>query len=337
MFKRYLLTPLALTAILAGGLAGETLAAAQRTFVSSTGNDANPCSLASPCRAFDAAIAQTSANGEVIVLDSAGYGPATITQPVSIIAPPGIYAGISVTSGALGGVGMTVNAGSGKVTLRGLTINNISGGTSGIAFLSGTSLYVDSVIVTNFPTAGLAATVGASSSVIVTNSIFRDNGTGAVFSASSGTLTVGIENTLLGRNTTGLDFRDGTVGTVHFSTVSGGSNGVVVAPPTGGKTANIELRDSTISDNGNVGVSATQTGAGSPVNLVSVISSQVSDNLIGIQLTGANSSAYVSDSTIVRNVTGLNAVSSGTIVSGGDNRLAANTFNGGFTSTVLKL
>ena len=52
---------------------------------------------------------------------------------------------------------------------------------------------------------------------------------------------------------------------------------------------------------------------------------------------GANSSAYVSDSTIVRNVTGLNAVSSGTIVSGGDNRLAANTFNGGFTSTVLKL
>ncbi len=336
MFKRYLLTPLALTAILAGGLAGEALAAAQRTFVASTGDDANPCSLSLPCRAFTAAIAQTLTDGEVIVLDSAGYGPATITQPVSIIAPPGIYAGISVTA-LTPGAGMTVNAGSGKVTLRGLTINNITGGTSGIAFLSGTSLYVDNVIVTNFPTAGLAATVGASSSVIVTNSIFRDNGTGAVFNASSGTLTVGIENTLLGRNTTGLDFRDGTVGTVHFSTVSGGSNGVVVAPPTGGKTANIELRDSTISDNGNIGVSAAQSGAASPVNLVSVISSQVSDNLIGIQLSGANSSAYVSDSTIVRNVTGLNAVSSGTIVSGGDNRLAANTFNGGFTSTVLKL
>jgi len=334
MFKRYLLTPLALTAILAGGLAGDALAAVQRTFVASTGNDLNPCSLAAPCRAFGAAIAQTSANGEVIVLDSAGYGPATITQPVSIIAPPGIYAGISVT---LGGAGMTVSAVSGKVTLRGLTINNISGGTSGIAFLSGTSLYVDNVIVTNFPTAGLAATVGASSTVNVTNSIFRENGTGAVFSASSGILTVGIENTLFGRNTTGLDFRDGTVGTVHFSTVSGGVNGVVVAPPTAGKTANIELRDSTISDNGNIGISATQAGAGSPVNLVSVISSQVSGNLIGIQLTGTNSSAYVSDSTIVRNVSALNVVSSGTIVSGGDNRLTANTFNGAFSSTVLKL
>jgi hypothetical protein len=333
MFKRYLLTPLALTAILAGGLAGEAMATAQRTFVASTGNDANPCSLASPCRGFAAAIAQTSPNGEVIVLDSAGYGPATITQPVSIIAPPGIYGGISVTAG---GAGMTVNAGSGKVTLRGLTINNITGGTSGIAFVSATSLYVDNCIVTNFPTAGLAATVGASSTVHVTNSIFRDNGTGASFTASAGTLTISIENTLFGRNGTGLDFRDGTVGTVHFSTVSGGGNGVVVDPPTSGKTANIEVRDSTISDNG-TGVSATQTGAGSPVNLVSVISSQVSGNLIGIQLTGTNSSAYVSDSTIVRNVTGLNLVSSGTIVSGGDNRLVANTFNGGFSSTVPKL
>ena len=36
-------------------------------------------------------------------------------------------------------------------------------------------------------------------------------------------------------------------------------------------------------------------------------------------------------------VTGLNLVSSGTIVSGGDNRLVANTFNGGFSSTVPKL
>lgn len=333
MFKRYLLTPLVLTAVLAGGLAGEALAAVQRTFVASTGNDGNPCSLGAPCRAFGAAIAQTSPNGEVIVLDSAGYGPATITQPVSIIAPPGIYAGISVTTG---GVGMTVNTGSGKVTLRGLTINNISGGTSGIAFLSGTSLYLDGVIVTNFSTAGLSATVGASSNVVVTNSIFRDNGTGAMFSASSGTLAISIENTLFGRNATGLDFRDSTVGTVHFSTVSSGGNGIVIDPITPGKTANIEVRDCTISDNG-TGVAASQTGAGSPVNLVSVISSQVSGNLIGIQVAGVNSSAYVSDTAIVRNVTGLNPVSSATIVSGTDNRLVANGFNGAFTSTVSKL
>ena len=32
----------------------------------------------------------------MIVLDSAGYGPVTITQSVSITAPPGVFAGISV-------------------------------------------------------------------------------------------------------------------------------------------------------------------------------------------------------------------------------------------------
>ena len=58
-------------------------ALAQRTFVSSTGVDSHPCNLAQPCRSFASAIAQTDIGGEVIVLDSAGYGPVTITQSVS--------------------------------------------------------------------------------------------------------------------------------------------------------------------------------------------------------------------------------------------------------------
>src|SRR6185369_1612428 len=102
---------------------------AQRTFVASNGNDANPCSIAAPCRSFDAAIAKTSSGGEVIVLDSAGYGFVVITQPVSIIAPPGVYAGVSVFSGT----GIVVNPVLGKVTLRGLTINSL-GGTIGIDY-----------------------------------------------------------------------------------------------------------------------------------------------------------------------------------------------------------
>jgi hypothetical protein len=44
---------------------------AQRTFVSTSGNDANACSLTAPCRSFGAAITQTDPNGEIIVLDSA--------------------------------------------------------------------------------------------------------------------------------------------------------------------------------------------------------------------------------------------------------------------------
>jgi hypothetical protein len=67
-----------------------SVSAVQRTFVASYGVDTNPCSLTQPCRTFAAAVALTSTNGEVIVLDSAGYGSVTISQPVSIVAPPGV-------------------------------------------------------------------------------------------------------------------------------------------------------------------------------------------------------------------------------------------------------
>ena len=82
--------------------------AAQRTFVSGVGNDSNPCSRTAPCRTFGQAILQTAAGGEVYVLDSAGYSAFTISQSVSIIAPAGVTAGISVFSGT----GIVVNTGS---------------------------------------------------------------------------------------------------------------------------------------------------------------------------------------------------------------------------------
>src|SRR5689334_17771785 len=91
-------------------------AASQRTFVASYGIDTAPCSLPQPCRQFARALTQTLAGGEIIVLDSAGYGPVTIAQNVSIVAPAGIYAGISVFSGN----GVTIAAPATKVKLRGL-------------------------------------------------------------------------------------------------------------------------------------------------------------------------------------------------------------------------
>ena len=56
-----------------------------------------------------------------------------VSQAVSIVAPSGVYAGISVFTGA----GVTVSGAPGdKITLRGLTINAL-GGTSGVSFTSG--------------------------------------------------------------------------------------------------------------------------------------------------------------------------------------------------------
>jgi hypothetical protein len=74
-------------------------AASNRTFVASYGLDANAatnCALGAPCRTFAGALAATNPGGEILALDSAGYGPVTIDRSVSITGPDGVYAGITV-------------------------------------------------------------------------------------------------------------------------------------------------------------------------------------------------------------------------------------------------
>ena len=143
-------------------------ATAQRTFVASNGNDANVCSLAQPCRGFARAITQATAGGEVIVLDSAGYGTVAITRSVSIVAPPGVYAGISVSTGD----GVTINGTGIDVVLRGLTINGI-GGNNGIYITSAATVDVENCVVANMAAAGLHTITGGN--WIVKDSVFRSN------------------------------------------------------------------------------------------------------------------------------------------------------------------
>src|SRR5882672_8829582 len=120
--RTVVLLPLLFTASLAFGQT-------QRTFVSAhTGSDASPCGPTLPCRSFGAAMALTLAGGEIIVLDSGGYGVVTIDKSVSIISPAGVYAGVSAFSGKA----ITISTASLTVVLEGLTLNGL-GGANGIA------------------------------------------------------------------------------------------------------------------------------------------------------------------------------------------------------------
>lgn len=111
--------------------------AAQRTFVASYGFTANTafnCSLANPCRAFNEAISVTNPGGEVVILDTAGYGPMTITKSLKVIGPSGVYGGISVITPGTDGI--TINAGDGDdVILRGLDVTGL-GGLNGINIIT---------------------------------------------------------------------------------------------------------------------------------------------------------------------------------------------------------
>jgi hypothetical protein len=162
-------------------VSSSALAAASRTFVSGAGTDTGSCALAAPCRTFAYALTQTSPNGEIIVLSSAGYGPVTISQSVSIINANN-FAGVTVTGGE---IGITINAGSNdSVILRGLTIDGSGTGGDGILFNSGGSLTVDQCNVINF---------------------FGSNqaGNGIFIQPSSGAHNIAITNTTVSNNTFG--------------------------------------------------------------------------------------------------------------------------------------
>ena len=154
-------------------LASVATAQVQRTFVSGLGDDGNPCSRTAPCRTFGQAISHTIPGGEVIVLDSAGYGPVTITQGVSLIAPPGVHAGISVFSGD----GIDINAGaSDTIILRGLTVNNQGSFGNGIVFNMGGTLHIENCVVNGF-SSGFSAGVlfQRAGTLEVKDSIMRGN------------------------------------------------------------------------------------------------------------------------------------------------------------------
>jgi hypothetical protein len=146
-----------------------------RTFVKSTGSDSNTasnCGPTTPCRSFAAALTVTDSGGEVVVLDSAGYGPTpiNITQSVSITAPDGVYAGIAVGTGD----GVLINGTGIAVSLQGLRING-TGGANGINFAAGSKLHIRNCIVSNMTTNGIQVTA-ASANVFIDDVEVRDNG-----------------------------------------------------------------------------------------------------------------------------------------------------------------
>lgn len=193
----------------------------QRTFVSGTGLDTNPCTLGLPCRSFATAITQTTSGGEIIVLDSAGYGGLTIAKPISIIAPAGVYAGVTVPTG----VGITVNTpgASDVVVLRGLTLNGL-GGTTGIEVTSVGALHVSNVEIANFTFRGIY--FAAAGQLFVADSILRDNGeSGLHVQAPTGFALAAISRSRFERNgANGIALAGSTRGTITESVADGNAS-----------------------------------------------------------------------------------------------------------------
>src|SRR4051812_47667526 len=150
-----------------------------RAYLSINGSDANPCTVAAPCRLLPAALNAVADGGEIWILDSANFNTGTVhvTKSVSIIGAPGQLASVLALGGA---VGMSIE-GAAKAALRNI---NVSGsatnpGTEGIIVDPTASLSVEDCVFSNLLYEAIYADFfgPASTTVLhVKNSVFRNVG-----------------------------------------------------------------------------------------------------------------------------------------------------------------
>src|SRR5690349_17936921 len=122
-------------------------AQATRTWVSGTGNDANPCSRTAPCLTFAGAIGKTAAGGEINVLDPGSFGQVTINKSITI-SSQGFEAGVLATSG---NAIVVSAAATDVVVLRGLDIEGQGTALDGIKVTGALqALHVENCTINNF-------------------------------------------------------------------------------------------------------------------------------------------------------------------------------------------
>ena len=312
-------TGLVVAALSCVGPAG---AAGQRSFVSTSGVDNPACSIASPCRSFGAAITATSAGGEVIVLNSGGYGPVTITQSVSIIAPPGVYAGISVSSGI--GIALATAA-SGTVRISGLTITNIGSGTRGISQVAAGNLYVSDVFIDGFPNGIVFVPTETSDLHVARTTVRGSSAAGIVVDGLTSTARATIEDVGVTHGADGVFVASNARVIVRRASIVDNSGvGVGVYPQLFSSSSELLLESSTVSQNASHGVSV---GDPQGSSTVTIVGSTLANNLDGVYTTNSANVRLVG-TTITRNATGVDDSQGGFAQSQGNNFIYGNTADG---------
>ncbi len=286
-------------------------AQAARTFVAVAGSDANDCTFSTPCRTFAGAVPNTAAGGEITALDSGAYGVVTIDKALTLQAAPGAHVALGDGT-ANSAVTINVSASS-VVVLRNLYISRMGPVLRGIDINSLGVVHIEGCVITGFASGsgyggygiraiGACSGSGACVNLLIKDTIMRENDYGIWLSAA----TAVIDRSWIENNTIGLQGNISGGALIRDSVVAGNSDTGLLAIP-----GNIRVENCSVTRNG------TGIYAGDLV-------------YAGV--------VYVSNTMIAGNVRGLKTQnppnSEGEIISFGNNRLAANTTNGAFTSTL---
>ena len=268
-----------------------------RSAVSVNGLDTNACTTVDPCRSFNTALANTVAGGEVIALDSAGYGPFSITQSATVSGAPGAHAALTVPAS---GTGINISGISSLVLLRNLVL--IGGGTANYGiFANGSDVRVVNCVVRGFNTNGISS-YGANATI--EDSVLLDNYVGIFLSGSHTT----VSRTLIEDSSFGIDVE---------------SN----------QNADVVVSDCVITNSASIGVSASaHVGTGSLLHSVTLENCKIAYNSLGVfsDASGGTNAArvYLSQNVISYNGTGVSAGGNGVLYSFGNNRFSENGSNG---------
>jgi hypothetical protein len=296
--------------------AASASAQAAKTYVASTGSDSSPCSRTAPCRTFQAAINAVGAGGQVVALDSAGFGSnVTISKSVSMSAAPGVFAGITVFAGD----GITVNAGpNDAIALRGLAITSQGTKGAGVVVTGGGEIEIEGCEIDGFSffnvelgivgPHGSGVIFGNSGKLFIKDTIIKRNFLGIDISSGSGTALAHMDNVSIVHNQFGMRVQVATDGAIRNSTISGNASSaiLVTTPPPG------------------------NFGFG-PSARLDVDTCLITNNRTGLLVEGFTSAVSISNCTISHNTDNGFFVqfAQGTIVSRGNNTIIGNGGNTG--------
>ena len=301
--------------------------AANRVYVASYGSDINDCRvIIAPCRSFTAALALTTGNWDIVPLDSAGYGTVTITTPVTISAPPGLYVGVTASAGAA----ITIDT-TGRVVLRGLTLNGL-GGVSAIAIVNSDDVTIDSLDIAGFSGDAVVVESGAMGTITIRDSVIQRSGGAGVLVANFARVIVDrvdVASAGLASGAAGISTTNVAPVTIHDSVVVNGiGHGAAATAPASGSM----LIDRTLLF-GNSADGAYASGGGTALTVAG--SAVQGDNQSGI-VAELGSVATVSDNRVFGNRTGPGFVNNGaTFSSFVNNALDRNNGSGPQTSGTI--
>jgi len=319
-------------AALAATAPGIALATSQRTFVASYGSDASAtCSLGAPCRSFNAAIAQTSPGGEVVILDTAGYGPMIIDKSLKVIGPAGVYGGISVTGGANPTTGVVINAAdTDDVVLRGLDITGVPAAAPlpqiGIDIQNAGAVYIEKTSISNF-TQDTSACVHLDTAKVVRlyidDSFLRECRTAVYVNGNTvpaaSSVSTQIDNTRIerGKNTggpaiVGVWMKNHGTMQIRNSTISRASTGVLFETDLPSSAGYLMIEGSQIVRH-DVGISHTKSVASAYSNIEfnNGLMSTTDGIVVNTSGTGSSFLLSVKDSQILHGTTPISVANSG--------------------------